>query len=169
MNPDPFAVLGLPARPDLPDEQVRAAWRAIAAATHPDRPDGGDLARYTAASAAYAELRTGWGRSEAYADLTERAGLTDGPVTAPLPAVPAQGQPPGTRPRHPLAAAGEFPARIRQGRPRHLLIRAAIAAALSLAVLQLIPGTAAAPADITALITWFMLTGRRDLAPPPER
>ena len=39
-QPDPFAALGLPARPDLSDEQVRAAWRAIAAATHPDRPGG---------------------------------------------------------------------------------------------------------------------------------
>src|ERR1035441_3269101 len=169
MNTDPFAVLGLPARPDLPDEQVRAAWRAIAAATHPDRADGGDLARYTAASAAYAELRTGWGRSEAHADLAEQAGLADGPVTAPLPVTPAHGPPPGIGPRHPLAAAREYPARIRQGRPRRLLIRAAIAAALSLVALQLIPGTAAAPADITAMITWFVLTGRRDLAPPPER
>jgi hypothetical protein len=172
MTPDPFAVLGLPSRTDLPDETVRAAWRAIAAATHPDRADGGDLARYTAASAAYAELRTGWGRSEAYADLIERAGPAgqgDGPVTAPIPAVPAQGPPPGIGPRHPLAAVGEFPARIRQGRPHRLLIRAAVAAVLSLAVLQLIPGTAAAPADITAMITWFVLTGRRDLAPPPER
>ena len=159
MTPDPFAVLGLPSRPDLPDEQVRAAWRAIAAATHPDRADGGDLARYTAASAAYA-------------DLIERAGPAgqgDGPVTAPIPAVPAQGPPPGIGPRHPLAAVGEFPARIRQGRPHRLLIRAAVAAVLSLAVLQLIPGTAAAPADITAMITWLVLTGRRDLAPPPER
>ena len=83
MNPDPFDALGLPARPDLPDEQVRAAWRAIAAATHPDRPDGGDLARYTAASAAYGELRTPWGRSEAYADLAVRAGVAAEPVTAP--------------------------------------------------------------------------------------
>src|ERR1019366_8301574 len=166
---NPFEILDLPERPDLDDETVRAAWRAIAAATHPDRADGGDLPRYTAASAAYAELRTGWGRSEAYADLIEQAGLTGGPVTAPLPAVSAQGPPPGIRPRHPLAAALEFPARIRQGRPRRLLIRAAIAAALSLVVLQLIPGTAAAPADITAMITWFVLTGRRDLAPPPER
>ena len=81
---NPFEALGLPADPGLGDEQVRAAWRAIAAATHPDRGDGGDLARYTAASAAYAELRTAWGRSEAYADLTERA---DGPVTAPIPVV----------------------------------------------------------------------------------
>ena len=169
MTPAPFDVLGLPARPDLPDEQVRAAWRAIAAATHPDRADGGDLARYTAASAAYAELRTGWGRSEAYADLIEQAGLADGPVTAPLPVIPAPGPPPGTAPRHPLAAAREFPARVRQGRPLRLLIRAAIAAALSLAILQLIPGTAAAPADITGMLTWFVLTGRRDLAPRPER
>src|SRR5690348_4565133 len=83
---NPFLALGLPERPDLTDEQVRAAWRSIAAATHPDRPDGGDLARYTAASAAYAELRTPWGRSEAYADLAERA---DGPVTSRSPRSPA--------------------------------------------------------------------------------
>ena len=58
MAVNPFDALGLPARPDLSDEQVRAAWRAIAAATHPDRRDGGDVARYTAATAAYAVLRT---------------------------------------------------------------------------------------------------------------
>ena len=40
---------------------------------------------------------------------------------------------------------------------------------LSLAVLQLIPGTAAAPADVSGVIVWFVLTGRKDLAPPPER
>src|SRR6202035_5136368 len=98
-----------PARPDLNDEQVRAAWRSIAAATHPDRPDGGDLARYTAASAAYAELRTPWGRSEAYADLAGQADLAAEPITAPLPAIPAEGPPPGSFPRHPLAAIWEFP------------------------------------------------------------
>ena len=59
---NPFTALGLPADPDLTDEQVRAAWRAIAAATHPDRPDGGNVARYTAAAIAYAQLRTAWGR-----------------------------------------------------------------------------------------------------------
>jgi hypothetical protein len=169
VNPDPFEALGLPARPDLPDEQVRAAWRAIAAATHPDRADGGDLSRYTAASAAYAELRTPWGRSEAYADLIERAELDGEPVTGPLPAIPANDAAPGALPRHPLAAVREFPARIRRGRPRRLLMRAAIAAALSLVVLQLIPGPAAAPADVGGLVLWFVLTGRRDLAPPPER
>ena len=66
---NPFAVLGLAARPDLTDDDVRAAWRRVAAATHPDRPDGGNVQRYTAAANAYAQLRTAWGRSEAYADL----------------------------------------------------------------------------------------------------
>ena len=69
MAVNPFDALGLPARPDLTDEQVRAAWRKIAVPTHPDRRDGGDVARYTAATAAYAVLRTPWGRSEAFADL----------------------------------------------------------------------------------------------------
>ena len=163
MSPNPFEALGLPARPDLSDEQVRAAWRQIAAATHPDRPDGGDLARYTAASAAYAELRTPWGRSEAYADVME---ADDGPVTAPLPAVvPEEAVPPW----QPLIALAQLPARIRRGRPRRLLLRAVIAAVLSLLVLRLIPGTAAAPADVFGLSLWFVLTGRKDLAPPPER
>ena len=163
--PNPFLALGLPERPDLTDEQVRTAWRSIAAATHPDRPDGGDLARYTAASAAYAELRTPWGRSEAYADLAERA---DGPVTSPLPPVPGDEVPP-VPPWQPLLALTQVPARIRSGRPLRLAIRGLIAAALALIVLQLIPGTPAAPADVLGLILWFVLTGRKDLAPPPER
>ena len=66
---DPFDVLGLPTRPGLSDDDVRAAWRRIAAATHPDREDGGDPARFGAAAAAYAMLRTEFGRGEALADL----------------------------------------------------------------------------------------------------
>jgi hypothetical protein len=167
VNPDPFEALGLPARHDLSDEQVRAAWRSIAAATHPDRPDGGDLARYTQASAAYAELRTAWGRSEAWADLAEQARLHDAePDTSPLPVVPGEALPP---PVPPLLGLGQLPARIGRGRPLRLLARAAIAAGLCLAVLALIPGQPAAPADVGGLIVWFVLTGRRDLAPPPER
>ena len=165
-TPNPFGVLGLPERPDLTDEQVRAAWRNIAAATHPDRPDGGDLARYTAASAAYAELRTPWGRSEAYADLAEQAG--DGPATSPIPVIPGE-EPPPVPPWQPLLALAQVPARIRSGRPLRLAIRGLIATGLALIVLQLIPGTPAAPADILGLIIWFVLTGRKDLAPPPER
>src|SRR5215472_12853833 len=116
-TPNPFRALGLPERPDLTDEQVRAAWRNIAAATHPDRPDGGDLARYTAASAAYAELRSPWGRSEAYADL---AGQADGePATSPIPVIPGQELPP-VPPWQSLLAPAQVPARIRSGRPLRL-------------------------------------------------
>jgi hypothetical protein len=182
MSPNPFAALGLPERPDLDDETVRAAWRAIAAATHPDRADGGDLARYTQASAAYAELRTPWGRSEAYADLVEQA-RRDGryddcpdrdpdgidPATAPLPTVPAGVAVRPVSLRQWLLALAWLPSRISQGRPLLLLIRAALVAGLSLAVLALIPGQPAAPADVVILITWFVRTGRKNLAPPPER
>jgi hypothetical protein len=166
---NPFEALGLPARPDLTDEQVRAAWRAIAAATHPDRPDGGDLAVYTAAAAAYAELRTPWARSEAYADLTERAAQAgQDPDTSPLPVIrDAEAAPPP--PWQPLLALWQLPARVRRGRPLHLAIRAILAAVLAVLVLQLIPGSAAAPADVTGMALWFVLTGRKDLAPPPER
>ena len=85
MNPDPFTALGLPADPNLTDKQVRAAWISIAAATHPDRPDGGNPARYAAASAAYGQLRTAWGRSEAYADLTSAAPPTYPPQPRHIP------------------------------------------------------------------------------------
>ncbi len=171
MAVNPFDALGLPARPDLTDEQVRAAWRAIAAATHTDRRDGGDVARYTAATGAYAVLRTPWGRSEAFADLA--LAVDD---TSPLPAVPGSavdGDGPvastgggrAARPGDLFAALLQLPARIRHGRPLRLVIRALAAALLSLAVLNLIPGQPAAPALVTGLITWFLLTGRSDLAP----
>jgi hypothetical protein len=112
-NPDPFEALGLPADPGLSDEQVHAAWRKIAAATHLDRPDGGDLARYTAASAAYAQLRTGWGRSEAWADLAEAA-LDDGPDTSPIPVIAGPAEPPPVPPWQSLAVVARLPARIRR-------------------------------------------------------
>ena len=167
MTTDPFAALGLPARPDLDDETVRAAWREIAAATHPDRPDGGDTARYSAASAAYAQIRTPWGRSEAFADLTDDPGsLSTG--TMPMPAVTG----PGPRPVPPiqrLYAVLMIPERIRHGRPLRLIIRGLIAAAVSLMVLRVIPGQPAAPAIVTGATLWFLLTGRSDLAPPPGR
>jgi hypothetical protein len=173
---NPFEVLGLPARRDLTSEQVDAAWRKVAAATHPDRPDGGDLARYTQASAAFAELRVPWSRSEAYADLVQQAwaaghdGLDDDgqPCTEPLPPVPSDpgaGVPRGD----PVTVLVQLPSRICRGRPLRLAIRAILAAVLSLLVLQLIPGSPAAPADVLGLVLWFVLTGRKDLAPPPER
>ena len=66
---DPFTALGLDAAANMTDDDVRAAWRRIAAATHPDRGDGGDPERFALAAAAYTELRTGHGRGEATAAL----------------------------------------------------------------------------------------------------
>jgi hypothetical protein len=73
---DPFATLGLPAGQNLSDEQVYDAWRAIATATDPGRPDGGDPARYAAATAAYASLRTAQGRSQVYSGLAAKRGAS---------------------------------------------------------------------------------------------
>jgi curved DNA-binding protein CbpA len=66
-----FDVLGLPVSSELTDDDVRAAWRRVAAATHPDRADGGDPAAFAAAAAAYTLLRTSSGRGEVLADLRE--------------------------------------------------------------------------------------------------
>src|ERR1700722_16910680 len=87
---DPFAELGLPALAELTDDDVRAAWRRIAAATHPDREDGGDPVRFGAAAAAYALLRTSFGRGEALADLGAgaAAGRPRRPRGAPRPRSP---------------------------------------------------------------------------------
>ncbi len=180
MSANPFEALGLPARLDLSDEQVRAAWRKIAAATHPDRTDGGDLARYTAATAAYVALRTRWGRGEAYADV-----LAAADDTAVLPAViVAEPGPAGVAGVAGVAWPGpagvaravqlltgwwQLPVRIVRGRPRRLFIRAVAAVVLCLTVLALIPGQPAAPPLVAALIAWFVLTGRSDLAPPRQR
>ena len=98
---DPFAALGLPPRADLTDDDVRAAWRRIATATHPDRADGGDPGRFAVAAAAYTVLRTRSGRGEALADLAS-------PSPAPgrsRPPVP-RSRPPVPWPRRPEAPPG---------------------------------------------------------------
>jgi hypothetical protein len=158
----PFAALGLPPAPDLSDEQVRAAWRAIATATHPDREDGGDPARYAAASAAYATLRTAWGRSEAYADLAVAA-----PARPRRPAVP----PPAPAPARVSLwrAMVLVPARVRHGRPARLALRAVAAAALAFLALHTGAGTAPVAGLLTGIGTWLVFTARGDLAPPPGR
>jgi hypothetical protein len=160
--PDPFTALGLPVRPDLSDEQVRTAWRQVATATHPDRPGGGDPARYAAASAAYAVLRTPWGRSEAYADLAAATPLT-GRV------IPAASVPTAPRPLSLWRAVAPIPARIRHGRPARLAARTVAAALLVLAVTHIGAGGPAAAGLITGIGVWLALTARGDLAPPPGR
>ena len=100
---------------------------------HPERADGGDLARYTSATAAYVQLRTPWGRSEAYADVTAA-----GQDTSPLPVVPEAGDAKAWAgavaggPAGVLELVGAFtwqlPARIRYGRPLRLVIKGVVAA-----------------------------------------
>ena len=53
--------------------------------------------------------------------------------------------------------------------PATLPFRALLTVLLSLAVVNLLPGQPSGPAVVTGLITWFVLTARGDLAPPPGR
>jgi curved DNA-binding protein CbpA len=157
---NPFAALGLSPAAGIADAEVRAAWRDTAAATHPDRGDGGDPAAYAAAANAYAQLRTAWGRTEALADLADRA-------------------PTGIPPPEPAARLGSvrsawhavalLPARARRGRPARLAIRTAIAIAVAVLAALVIPGTPSAPAVVAGCALWWALTARGDLAPPPGR
>jgi curved DNA-binding protein CbpA len=78
---NPYEVLGLRAEDQVTDDDVRAAWRRIASATHPDREDGGDAGRFALAAAAYHELRTEYGRNEAKA---ARAEAERGPMKWPV-------------------------------------------------------------------------------------
>lgn len=139
---DPFTVLGLEPRADLTDDQVHTAWRRIASATHPDRDDGGDPPAFAQAATAYTTLRTRSGRGEALADRRTT--------------------PPGA------TAAGariRLAARIARGRPRRLALRAVIAAAASLGAIAAAGPHPAAPALVTGILTWLVLTARHDLAP----
>jgi hypothetical protein len=138
----PFEALGLPAGRDLTDDEVRAAWRRVAAATHPDRPDGGDLAAFAAAAAAYTVLRTQAGRGEALADLTA-------PRLAPRPA---------TRVR--LAAL------VRRGRPGRLIARLLAAAAAGTLAVVAVGWQPAAYSVIAGAVTWLAVEWRADLARP---
>ena len=57
--------------------------------------------------------------------------------------------------------------RIRRGRPGRLALRVLIAAAASAAAVAVAGSQPATPALITGALTWFLLTARHDLAPPP--
>ena len=180
MTADPFAVLGLPPWPDLDDETVHAAWRLIAAETFPGRPDGGDPDRYLQAFAAYAELSTPWGRSEAWAGLCDPARhhheedeeeegiLPFGPWAAAWPLGP-DATVVVLRPiplREILAMAADVPGRIRRGHPVRLLLRAAAAAGLCAAALTVLPAIALNAAYAAVAIAGLLiLHAGRDLAP----
>jgi DnaJ domain len=132
---DPFEILGLERSADLSDDEVHAAWRRTASATHPDREDGGDPARFADAAAAYTALRTRFGRGEALADL--RAGPTAG-----------------------------LGGRVMRGRPGRLALRILVAGATGAAAVAAAGPHPAAPALVTGVATWLVLTARHDLAPP---
>jgi len=182
---DPFTVLGLPARPGLADDEVRAAWRRIAAATHPDRADGGDAARFAAAAAAYTAIRTGFGRTEALADLARPTGVRGWlPAQGPRRhradrAARREAAGPGPRRWRPAAdgerrrrrpaaglVAGRWWSRVRMGRPARLALRIAAVAAVSIAVALVAGPRPATPALIAGALTWLAVTARHDLAPP---
>lgn len=126
--PDPFAVLGLPGEPELTDDDVRVAWRRIATATHPDRADGGDPARFAEAAAAYTVLRTRFGRGEALADLAavRHSQAARFRHWLPRPSAPSQ---PSAQPRsserpprsRPQARPGGHPSQSRRQAPRLFL------------------------------------------------
>jgi hypothetical protein len=147
---DPFRTLGLEPRPDLTDDQVHAAWRRTASATHPDREDGGDPQRFADAAAAYTALRTRFGRGEVLADL--RAG--------PVVATGRDG-----RPVQALSAGRHLWARVRRGRPARLALRILFAIAAAAAAVAAAGPHPAAPALVTGVATWLVLTARHDLAP----
>jgi curved DNA-binding protein CbpA len=130
---DPFRVLGLPPHAGLSDDDVRAAWRRVAAATHPDREDGGDPARFGAAAAAYAALRTGYDRGEALADLAPR-----------------------TRP----AVRGRQRANLR---PAVLAVRVLAAAAVSAGAFVVAGWAPASLGVLAGALTWLITTGRHDI------
>ena len=170
----PFALLGLPASAAVTDQDVRASWRRIAAATHPDRPDGGNPQRFAAASAAYTTLRTRSGRGEVLADRGRAhpaPGVIAPPREAPVArraaaaaeAPVARAAAPGPVPAGPLA---RLAARVSNGRPAVLTARLVIVAAMGAGSAALVGSAPATPALITGAITWLLLTARADLAPP---
>jgi hypothetical protein len=60
--PNPFALLRLPADPDLTDDEVHRAWRRQMRVAHPDR--GGTTEAAAALTAAYEQLRSAVRRAE---------------------------------------------------------------------------------------------------------
>jgi curved DNA-binding protein CbpA len=148
--PDPFRVLGLEPLADLTDDEVHAAWRRTASATHPDREDGGDPERFAEAAAAYTALRTRFGRGEVLADL-------------------AAGRPVAREGGWRRVVARVSGSRVARGRPARLALRVLAAVAAGAAAVAAAGPHPAAPALVTGVATWLVLTARHDLAPRERR
>lgn len=150
----PFDLLGLAASTEVTDDDVRSAWRRVAAATHPDRADGGDPVAFAAAAAAYTQLRTGAARADALADLRDPR----------RDRVPAGSVPDRNNPLTRFAARVSW--RVAHGRPMRLAVRLLAAAAASLVAVAAVGWQPASAAAVTGALTWLLLTGRADLAQP---
>jgi hypothetical protein len=152
-----FGVLGLRASAGLSDDDVRAAWRRVAAATHPDRADGGDPAAFAVAAAAYSDLRTRFGRGEALADLGAGHGLT---------ASDGAGHGAAGRPAASLAGARaglrRLGRRAGRGRPGRLAGRAGVAVVVCGLVVGVDGMRPASAALIVGAATWLARSSRYD-------
>lgn len=159
---DAFSLLGIEPEDEPTDDEVRAAWRRIAAATHPDRADGGDPERFAAAAAAYTELRTKFGRNEARAALAE---------ARPASSTSGTWRRLGSSRR--LAVAQRLGIwrrtsiwrRVSGGRPARLALRVVVAAVAAVVGLLAAGSGPAGPALAVGAATWLVLTARRDLGP----
>jgi hypothetical protein len=147
-----FEALGLPVSEQITDDEVRAAWRRIAEATHPDRADGGDPPAFAAAAAAYSALRTAAGRGETLANLRGLAGDR----------VPGHLVPGRKYPLTRLQLAVTLP--IRHGRPARLAVRLLAVAAAGAVAVAAVGWQPASLAVMTGALTWLLCTGRSDLA-----
>jgi hypothetical protein len=164
---DPFALLGLPTRPGLSDDDVRAAWRRIAAATHPDREDGGDPARFGAAAGAYVMLRTGFGRGEALADLGLSATPDPGGRHVHRSRRPPDGPARGGRHRAGRETSVGRPLRVRlprltwqNRRPGGLALRVACAAAVGVVAIVISGWSPGVVGVLAGVLTWLLATAR---------
>jgi hypothetical protein len=171
MPENPFRALGLDAEPGLTDDDIRAAWHRVAAATHPDRADGGDPAAFSAAAAAYSDLRTPFGRGEARADLARRSASGRRhrhrhrpgrwpPWAAPDGAIRALWH---WRPGGSAGVSGRWAGRLRGGRPVRLAVLVAGGAGVSVLAVIIDGWQPASVALIVGAATWVLAGARRYL------
>jgi hypothetical protein len=191
MTGDPYRALGLTPDPGLTDDDIRSAWHRVAAATHPDRADGGHPAVFSAAAAAYSDLRTPFGRGEALADLARSRSLLPRLRLLPRPArlprlaqlarptwpalttrsarlseAPGRTQPPGYG-TWPGVLARRMIGRVRYGRPVRLAALVLVSAAVCVAAVTVTGWQPASVALTVGAATWILRGGRRYLSARP--
>jgi hypothetical protein len=181
MPENPFRALGLDPEPGLTDDDIRAAWHRVAAATHPDRADGGDPAAFSAAAAAYSDLRTTFGRGEARADLARRSASSrrrrhrpgrwppwpapDGAISVPWRR--RSGGAAGRTAAMVSGVRGRWTARLRAGRPVRLAGLVAGGAGVSGLAVIIDGWQPASVALIVGATTWVLVSARRYLGARP--